>query len=174
MPALKSAFNMHITFHNKLLAFATSLLLFLPAAQSATFDQWQLKDLHTGKRTDIVQQRQTPTLAMVFQPNCPWCKKQGSILAHIQQHCGDSLNLLMLGDKGRYMVLKRELRHLPATIPAYQTNPAFLRAIGGVKASPTLLFIDSAGELLAKKRGFTKQATLAQAVARITHGQCQI
>ncbi len=141
-----------------------------PASELVTHP---LKDLrHQGSLTLPAAHTQVATIAMIFQPDCPWCKKQGKSLAELSHRCGHTLNLSLIGTKGDARQLKRELRHFADEIPALAADSQFLRLAGGIEASPTTLFFDAQGKLLLKKRGYIDEAALNQAATALTQGQC--
>lgn len=114
------------------------------------------------------------TITMIYQPDCSWCKKQGESLAKVFEQCQSSINVALVGTKGNKRQLKKELKHYHQDMPAYIADRQFLRSIGGYQASPTTLVYDSRGQLLANKRGFISPDKLAQALAIVSQGECQI
>lgn len=119
-------------------------------------------------------QEQKVTIAMVYQPQCKWCKKQGQWLAKAQQQCSKHFNLVLIGNNGNKQQLKRELKHFHSDIPAFQSNRKLLTSVGGIKASPTTLIFDQAGSLITKKRGYVTADALSQAAKIMSGGQCQL
>jgi len=118
--------------------------------------------------------KKVATVSMIFQPNCSWCKKQGQLLAKAFEQCHSIIDITFIGTRGDKRALKHELKHYHHAIPAFMADRQFMREIGGFQASPTTLFYDSNGKLVAKKRGFIKQAPLFAALAFISKEQCQI
>ena len=114
------------------------------------------------------------TITMIYQPDCSWCKKQGESLAKVFEQCQSSMKVALVGTKGNKRQLKKELKHYHQDMPAYIADRKFLRSIGGYQASPTTLVYDSQGQLLANKRGFISPDKLAQALAIVSQGECQI
>ena len=114
------------------------------------------------------------TITMIYQPDCSWCKKQGESLAKVFEQCQSSINVALVGTKGNKRQLKKELKHYHQEMPAYIADRKFLRSIGGYQASPTTLVYDNQGQLLANKRGFISPDKLAQALAIVSQGECQI
>lgn len=114
------------------------------------------------------------TVAMIYQPDCTWCKKQGKILAKAFETCQSSVNLALVGTKGNAQQLKKELKYYHKDLPAFQASRRFLRQIGGYQASPTTLIFDASGELIAKKRGFISNEKLAKALVILSQGKCKI
>ncbi|MGB1197923.1 MAG: TlpA family protein disulfide reductase [Thalassotalea sp.] len=133
-----------------------------------------LKKISSIKAKPTEYRSELATIALVYQPDCSWCKKQGQWLAKVQQQCANQVNLALIGNKGSKRQLKRELQHFDRRLPAYLANKAFLRSIGGVAASPTTLFFDKEGKLLAKKRGFIEPKQFINAVATISQQGCNI
>ena len=114
------------------------------------------------------------SVAMIYQPDCSWCKKQGEILAKAFEQCHSSISIALIGTKGKARKLRKELKYYHHDIPAYQANRQFLRSIGGYQASPTTLIYNNQGTLIAKKRGFISKEKLARAFSMLTGGKCQI
>ncbi len=115
-----------------------------------------------------------PTVTMLFQPNCSWCKKQGQALAKAFEQCQNSLNIALVGVKGNTRELKREVHRYHHDIPAFAADRKFLSAVGGFQASPTTLIYDTNGQLITKKRGFIPFKNLSKALNIISQGKCKI
>jgi len=114
------------------------------------------------------------TVAMIFQPDCKWCKKQGKTLTRVSNQCDKSVEVALIGTKGNRRQLKHALKHYDDNLLAYLADREFLIEIGGYEASPTTLFYDGKGNLVAKQRGFIPQEKLASAVSILSKGSCQI
>lgn len=136
--------------------------------------QFTLKSLKTGERQIVIPDNELVTIAMVYQPDCSWCKKQELLLRKIQHECNSKVNLALIGNKGNARELKRELKHFDKSLPAYSADNKFLRNIGGIAASPTTLFFDKNGNVIAKKRGYIPSEQLFNAVNIITEKSCSI
>lgn len=133
-----------------------------------------LKTLPSGKRSLLLPDNHLPTIAMIYQPDCSWCKQQGKWLSKVKSNCEHGVNLRLIGNNGSFRELKRELMYFDKSLPAFHASKKFLRAIGGVEASPTTLFFDKQGRLLAKKRGYIQPDLLITALAQLTEQQCTI
>lgn len=140
------------------------------------FAGYGLKTLHQAVKIGAYQEREhaKPLITMVYQPNCPWCKRQSKALATLVERCADQISINIVGHKGSKQALKRELKHYPGLLSAYLADHAFLRAIGGVKASPTILFYNEKGQLVKKQRGFIETTKLFKAASILTQQQCEI
>ncbi len=132
----------------------------------------QLISLYSGKNEVLLQNTNVATAVLVFQPNCPWCKKQRVLFKKIKQQCGGRINLVLVGYHGNTQALKRELRFFDDTIPAYKANKSFLRLVKGIDASPTILLLNKKGELLLKNRGYMQPKKLMNAISILTKQQC--
>lgn len=141
---------------------------------AASTQQLSLKSLHTGERIPAVPNNQLATVAMIYQPDCSWCKKQEQYLSQINRQCNSKINLLLIGNNGSVRELKRELKYFDKKIPAFHASRQFLHHIGGVAASPTTVFFDKDGNVLAKKRGYIPPAQLFNAVKVISNQGCAI
>lgn len=137
-------------------------------------NQFLLKSLLSGKREAVIKTNGRITIAMIYQPDCSWCKKQGRILKKLLEQCPKALNIALIGNQGSRKQLKRELKHFDKKLSAYQAESFFLREIGGVAASPTTLFFDEQGQLIAKRRGYIPQEQFSNAVSQLTHNHCNI
>jgi len=136
-------------------------------------NQYQLKSLANSDNLATVTGDKV-TIAMLYQPDCKWCKKQGQWLAKAQNQCNKDINIVLIGNNGNKQQLKRELKHFHQKIPAFQANRKLLTAIGGIKASPTTLVFDQKGNLIAKRRGFITNSKLTDVANLITQGKCNI
>ena len=141
----------------KVLAFASIFFV----SQFTFAENFTLKPLRKGQEVhQLLPENHKPTVVMIFQPDCSWCKKQGEVLSKLKVEFGLSMNFSLVGTNGGAQSLKRELKHYDKTMPAYGASIHFLRRIGGFKASPTLLVFNENGELLGKRRGFVKAIKL--------------
>ena len=131
-------------------------------------ENFTLKPLRNDQNVhQLLSKNNKPTVVMIFQPDCSWCKKQGEVLSQFKTEFGQSINFSLVGTKGRAQQLKRELKHYDKSLPAYLANKRFLRKIGGFEASPTLLIFDQSGALLGKRRGFIESGRLKSVVKRL-------
>ncbi|MCM2678272.1 TlpA family protein disulfide reductase [Echinimonas agarilytica] len=101
-----------------------------------------------------------PTIALVYQVGCRWCKKQAQDLAKLSQ--SHSVNTVLIGMGASSRDLKTELRHFPSHLSAKEANRELLTQIKGVEAVPTTLYISPQGELIYKHRGYIPSATYLQ------------
>lgn len=146
--------------------------IYAPSALAKEQSQLHLKSLQSGSKTAVNTNKNVSTVAMIYQPGCQWCKKQGKLLANIQRQCGAQVNIALIGADANKQKLKRELRHFDNNLPAYQASKSFLRNIKGVAAFPTTVIFDVNGKLVAKKRGYITPEKLAQVINTITHQGC--
>ena len=154
-------------------AFAVIVLATTSLSAQANFFEYQLKNLRNSNQTDsILNTNKVGAIAMIFQPDCPWCKKQSATMAQLQKKCGNILNISVIGTKGSTMQLKRELRHFDDSLNAFSADTTFLRLAGGFQASPTTLFFDQKGELLLKQRGYINPEKLNAAAQAISGNIC--
>ncbi len=132
-----------------------------------------LKSLQSGHKDLLNKNPQLMTVAMVYQPGCKWCKKQGEFLAKIQQQCGQYANIALVGADANSRQLKRELRHFDKGLLAYEANKQFLRKVNGIEAFPTTVVFDQMGNVIAKKRGYIPPEKLNQVMSVLTNQACQ-
>lgn len=137
-------------------------------------NQFKLKSLSNHVQPSQGDSLDKVSIAMVYQPECKWCKKQGKWLAKALEQCSESIDIILIGNNGKKQQLKRELKHFHDEIPAYLANRKLLTAIGGVEASPTTLVFNQLGKLIAKKRGFVSDSKLSDVAKIISQGSCQI
>lgn len=140
-------------------------------AQSQPF---KLKPLTSNSVATKSDANGLATVAMIFQPDCSWCKKQGKTLALAFKQCQSSMNIALVGAKGNLRQLKKARKYYAKGIPDFIADRKFLRGIGGYQASPTTLIYDQKGQLIVKKRGFLAKDKLANALAIISQGACHI
>ena len=140
--------------------------------------EYQLKLLSAPLAVEHVQQSSETkgkvAIAMVYQPDCKWCKKQGLWLAKANAQCSESIDIVLIGNNGSKRQLKRELKHFAGDIPAFLANRKLLTALGGIEASPTTLVFDSAGQLLAKRRGYVDNQQLSDVAHIVSQGACEL
>lgn len=150
-------------------------------AQDTHINEYQLKVLRPPallaapeKNIQLTPVEAKPMITMIYQPKCPWCKRQSKTLAKIVEDCSDHITVNIVGYKGDKKTLKRELKHYAPILPAYLANKRFLRDVGGVKASPTTLFYNAKGQLITKQRGFIETKKLINAASIISNNQCDL
>jgi thioredoxin-related protein len=149
------------------------LLLLVPClAQAGNLYQHPLKDLRTTERVSLSQLSASAKVVVVFQPECDWCEKQIDDLEQLQHQCENELTTVAVGSRGKRAALKRELKRYHKSLPALQADGQFIRALGGVVATPVTLFFDSNGELLAKRRGYMAKDKLRKVINIQTKSQC--
>ncbi len=153
---------------------AYGLICIVVLASPAHALPFSLKPLKAEQVKVVKEDNALVTVAMIYQPNCAWCKKQGQSLAKVFEQCQGSINLALVGTKGNARQLKKELKHYHKELPAFMADRNFLRSIGGYQASPTTLIFDTGGELIAKKRGYIPQDKLAHVLGILSQGECQI
>lgn len=157
--------------------YSTLILIFISisvSSNAANISPFTLKPIQLPAELSQVKTNNLATIAMIFQPNCSWCKKQGKILKKVLQQCQSSTNIALVGTRGNSRQLRKELKHYHQAMPAFIADRQFLRRIGGYQASPTLVIFDKKGELIAKKRGFIPEPQLASALTILTEGACQL
>ena len=157
--------------------FIFSVLMVLGAVNASNalaidYNQLHLKSLVTNDTKLDHGNENLVTIAMIYQPGCKWCKKQGKALAKIQHQCAQYANIALIGADGKTQTLRRELRHFDKNLPAFEANKKFLLKIQGVEAYPTTVVFDKKGKLIAKKRGYIAPKKLAQVMALITEQRC--
>lgn len=149
-------------------------VIYTPSVFSTELNKLQLKSLIANNGRTVNNNENLSTIAMIYQPGCKWCKKQGKLLAKLQRVCSQHANVAIIGAYGNTQKLRRELRHFDKSLPAFEANKQFLRKIQGIAAFPTTVIFDQKGKLIAKKRGYIQPQKLAQVMAEITEQRCDI
>ncbi len=150
---------------------ATAVLVFL-ISYTAWPAPFELKSLNVSGANVVSQP--VATIAMIFQPDCAWCKKQGEMLAKAVKECQSTLNVTLVGARGSKRALKQALKHYHPNIPAFMATPSFLRQVGGYQASPTTLLFDADGKLLTRKMGFIPHLKMSQVMSILSNGACEL
>lgn len=154
------------------LAIASTIVFGIVGSGSA--EPFVLKSLKPEVTTSELSSSKLPTITMIFQPECSWCKKQGAALANVFEQCKDAVNVSLVGAKGSKRQLKHALKHYHHDLPAFIADTQFLRSIGGYQASPTTIIYADNGDILLKRRGYINDDKLHKLVNILTKGQCQI
>jgi len=149
---------------------STIVFAFITSVSAAPFTLKSLKPAVTANEVTS----KLPTITMIFQPDCSWCKKQGIALANVYEQCKDAVNVSLVGAKGNRRQLKQALKHYHKDLPAFIADAKFLRKIGGYQASPTTIIYDDNGDILLKKRGYIANDKLQNVVKVLTQGACLI
>ena len=115
-----------------------------------------------------------PKLVMFMQPDCKWCKKQAKDLEAIAQACEAHVNISILGFKGSKSDLRREARHYSNELPVFYADKHHIQQFGGIKSSPTFVFINGQQQTLAKQLGYLMPDKLFAAVRLLSNGMCTL
>ncbi|WDE05585.1 hypothetical protein SG34_001160 [Thalassomonas viridans] len=146
-------------------------VLLAPASAGGLY-HYPLKSLTDRESKSLADYRGATRIAVVFQPECPWCDKQIADLARLEHLCGGAFSTVLIGTRGNKRTLKRELRRFAAPLPALQADKGFMRLLSGFEATPVTLFFGPAGKLLASRRGYIPPDKLKRAIALQTGGLC--
>lgn len=168
MLVLKSNFNVWIGRFVMLVVLCTTNM---SLADSRAY-QHPLKDLRDNAKESIAALSSQPSVVVLIQPNCHWCKRQIDDLELLQSDCQGQFDTVLIGSKAKRNALKRELKHLSSSFPALQADAQFARNIGGVPATLITIFFDSEGNILARKQGYMPFETLRQAISIQTDKSC--
>ena len=121
---------------------------------------YQFQDLRGQAKTELSHLEGAPTVLMFFEPQCPWCIKQASVLKKLHQKCTQQLHPVALGVNGNNLALKRALFRLNFPFEAYKAPANLLAEMGGIPATPILLLLDEHGVLVKGYRGYTAETEL--------------
>ncbi|WOT04190.1 TlpA family protein disulfide reductase [Shewanella youngdeokensis] len=126
------------------------------ASHSPQLLHYQHMDLHKGQIQALDSLKGKPTLMMFFEPQCPWCLKQGKAFNSLLGQCPDDFNIVALGIHGDKASLKKAWWKMKLNFPGYLTGAAMLKDIGNVPATPITLIADEEGNLVSHLRGYVK------------------
>ena len=134
------------------------LLCFELAAEtnSPQLLNYQHTHLQSGKVQALENLKGKPTLMMFFEPQCPWCFKQGKAFNALLKLCPNTVNIVALGTHGDKSSLKKEWWKMKLHFPGYLTGQAMLNDIGTIPATPITLIADEQGNLTSHLRGYVK------------------
>lgn len=138
----------------------------LPLSAAQLTRDYQFQALRGQQVTDLSHLEGQAMALMFFEPECPWCIKQASVLKQLHQSCQQGLQPVALGVNGDNLALKRALFRLNFPFEAYRAPPALLKDMGGIPATPILLLLNTKGELIKGYRGFTNEAELKAQLCR--------
>ncbi|MFB2779208.1 TlpA family protein disulfide reductase [Shewanella mangrovisoli] len=138
----------------------------LPLSAAQLTRDYQFQALRGQQVTDLSHLEGKAMALMFFEPECPWCIKQASVLKQLHQSCHQGVHPVALGVNGDNLALKRALFRLNFPFEAYRAPPALLKDIGGIPATPILLLLNAKGELIKGYRGFTNEAELKAQLCR--------
>ncbi len=110
-------------------------------------------------------------LLLFFEPDCSWCLKQSKVL-NLLASCDKQFSIAAIGVNGSRWALKKMGWQLKAKYPLYQATKAFLRLIPPVKATPTLFWIDSKGNITGQQIGFIPFSNLVKQLSAVTPLKC--
>ncbi|MBA3580846.1 MAG: hypothetical protein H0W44_00165 [Gammaproteobacteria bacterium] len=90
-----------------------------------------------------------------FAADCVWCERQFKALNLLQQHCGASVSIAVVGvGAGSINNFRNKLKSHQITLPAYIADKKFLAAIGDVPFTPYSLIFNEHSEYLEKINGY--------------------
>ncbi|MFT6372995.1 MAG: thioredoxin-related protein [Gammaproteobacteria bacterium] len=112
-------------------------------------------DLQSGEIHSLENLKGKPTLMMFFEPQCPWCFKQGKAFNKLLEQCPNAINIVALGS-GDKASLKKELWKMRLLFPGYQVGQTMLNDIGQIPATPITLITDRQGNYKSYLRGYIK------------------
>ena len=138
----------------------------LPLSAAQLTRDYQFQALRGQQVTDLSHLEGQAMALMFFEPECPWCIKQASVLKQLHQSCRQGVQPVALGVNGDNLALKRALFRLNFPFEAYRAPPALLKDMGGIPATPILLLLNAKGELIKGYRGFTNEAELKTQLCR--------
>ncbi|MGR6500972.1 TlpA family protein disulfide reductase [Shewanella sp. Koi 1] len=138
----------------------------LPLSAAQLTRDYQFQALRGQQVTDLSHLEGQAMALMFFEPECPWCIKQASVLKQLHQSCRQGVHPVALGVNGDNLALKRALFRLNFPFEAYRAPPALLKDMGGIPATPILLLLNTKGELIKGYRGFTNEAELKAQLCR--------
>ncbi|MEL4281194.1 MULTISPECIES: TlpA family protein disulfide reductase [Shewanella] len=138
----------------------------LPLSAAQLTRDYQFQALRGQQVTDLSHLEGQAMALMFFEPECPWCIKQASVLKLLHQSCRQGVHPVALGVNGDNLALKRALFRLNFPFEAYRAPSALLNDMGGIPATPILLLLNAKGELIKGYRGFTNEAELKAQLCR--------
>ena len=122
---------------------------------------YSLRDLHSAEVHDLARYRGAPTLVLLFEPECAWCRRQVAVLNDL----GDCVQRVAIGVDGGRRRLIEALHNMKPSFPAYQASAAFVRDLGGSPPTPQLLLADAEGRYVTHLRGYQDREALTRALA---------
>ncbi|WP_298774853.1 redoxin domain-containing protein [uncultured Shewanella sp.] len=97
-----------------------------------------------------------PSLLMFFEPECPWCAKQGKVFNQLLSQCPNNINIIALASHGNKTVLRKAAWKMRLHFPAYLADSAMTESLGPLPATPITLILDKQGQLHSLLRGYVK------------------
>lgn len=134
----------------------------------------KLTNLRTIVKEPVFPREDVPHIIMFMQPDCNWCKKQAAMLDTLSTQCRQALSVNVIGFNGKQRQLKRESRHYSSNVPVYMANTKLLRLFKGVENSPSFVFLDANGDMIAKQQGYLPPTKLYRAASILTSGECDL
>lgn len=126
-----------------------------------------------GAATGVSEDGKTG-INLIMQPNCSWRKKQAIDLEKLAATCKDTLNTSVLGFNGKRNEFRRESRYFADKVPVFAADKQIIRTLGGVTTSPTFIFLNKQGQIVAKQQGYLPPEKLYNAVNILSNAQCKL
>ncbi len=143
-------------------------------AAPAGFAELELQRLDQPAREQLRRFAGRPSLMMLFEPDCSWCRRQGQVLETIQRSCSGRVQVLAVGVRGARAALTAEARRHGGGFPVYQASPAFQALTGDLPATPITLLLDEQLQPLGVLRGFQDRAQLKPVIDLLSDGDCPL
>ena len=93
------------------------------------------------------------TLIILFQPDCPWCGFQFRDAEAFRRNRAPFVQLAAVSRNGSLPDLLNELRKYQTDIPAWQSSPELLEALGETPGTPCVYLVRPEGEVARHRCG---------------------
>ncbi len=116
--------------------------------------EFELRSLADPETHSLSRYAGKPVVLLLFQPDCNWCLRQARVAGELTQSCTAGFETVLIGFRGNRSQLRKELRRLDQSFPAYQASPELLDAVGNPQTTPVMLLGDEDGRFVSWIRGF--------------------
>ena len=148
-----------------------ALLAFQPAVAAnitaPSLLEFELRSLAEPEVHSLERYKGRPVLLVFFQPDCNWCLKQFRVVNELSNQC-DNFEAIAIGIHGNRSDLRKELRRLRPSFPAYQASPRLIDTLGDLITTPLSLLGDRDGNFVNWIRGYADQDQLRAFIVKGT------
>ena len=131
-----------------------------PSMKTLPWLAYKHENLVTHQQENFQHVEGKPSLLMFFEPECPWCLKQGKAFNQLLSQCPNAINIVALASHGNKSALRKAAWKMKLHFPAYLASQTMMKSLGPLPATPITLIIDDSGHLHSLLRGYVKLAQL--------------
>ncbi len=148
------------------------LVVITPKSQALELLGFEHANLKSGQLSTLDHLKGKPSLMMFFEPECPWCFKQGKAFNRLLAQCDNKVNIVAMGANADRSSLKKTLWKMHLNFDGFEAGPTMMQQVGQLPATPITLLLDEQGNLVSFLRGYVKDAQLQELLPKVLGVSC--